>query len=144
MEEAGKDWMMIRMVGGWMFLLVPVHPGIPGQKAVKRLLLFHRVLYKHFEWYFVMKTFKVAVITNIPNTQILSSSYNGHYISHWDEVSRRVWSRDVVSRVSVLAQSGHLHVSSRLCLEFPCLVMSHVSWLRLSQAQLNAYYGRLV
>jgi len=25
MEEADKDWMMIRMVGGWMFLLVPAH-----------------------------------------------------------------------------------------------------------------------
>ena len=32
--------MMIRMVGGWVFLLVPAHPGSPGQRAVKRLLLF--------------------------------------------------------------------------------------------------------
>jgi len=39
MEEADKDWMMIRMVGGSMFLLVPAHPGSPGQRAVKRLLL---------------------------------------------------------------------------------------------------------
>jgi len=39
MEEADKDWMMIRMVGGWMFLLVPAHPGSPGQRAVKRSLL---------------------------------------------------------------------------------------------------------
>jgi len=38
MEEADKDWMMIRMVGGWVFLLVPAHPGSPGQRAVKRLL----------------------------------------------------------------------------------------------------------
>jgi len=30
-----KDW----MVGGWLFLLVPAHPGSPGQRAVKRLLL---------------------------------------------------------------------------------------------------------
>jgi len=30
---------MIRMVGGSMFLLVPAHPGSPGQRAVKRLLL---------------------------------------------------------------------------------------------------------
>jgi len=30
--------MMIRMVGGWVFLLVPGHPGSPGQRAVKRLL----------------------------------------------------------------------------------------------------------
>jgi len=40
MEEADKDWMMIRMVGGWVFLLVPAHPVVsPGQRAVKRLLL---------------------------------------------------------------------------------------------------------
>jgi len=38
MEEADKDW-MIRMVGDWMFLLVPAHPGSPGQSAVKQLLL---------------------------------------------------------------------------------------------------------
>jgi len=39
MEEADKDWMMIRMVGGWVFLLVPAHPGSPGQRAIKRSLL---------------------------------------------------------------------------------------------------------
>jgi len=38
MEEADKDWMMIRMVGWWMFLLVPAHPDSPGQRAVKWLL----------------------------------------------------------------------------------------------------------
>jgi len=31
--------MMIRMVGGWVFLLVLAHLGSPGQRAVKRLLL---------------------------------------------------------------------------------------------------------
>jgi len=41
MEEADKDWMVIKMVGGWVFLLVPAHPGSPGQRAVKRLLLLH-------------------------------------------------------------------------------------------------------
>ena len=39
MEEADKDRVMIRMVGGCMFLLVPAHPGSPGHRAVKRLLL---------------------------------------------------------------------------------------------------------
>ena len=39
MEEADKDWMMIRMVVGWVFLLVPAHPGSPGQRAIKWLLL---------------------------------------------------------------------------------------------------------
>jgi len=39
MEEADKDWLMIRMVDGWMFLLVLAHPGSPGQRAVKWLLL---------------------------------------------------------------------------------------------------------
>jgi len=37
--EADKDWMMIRIVGGWVFLLVMAHPGSPGQRAVKWLLL---------------------------------------------------------------------------------------------------------
>jgi len=27
MEEADKDWMMIRIVDGWMFLLVPPDRG---------------------------------------------------------------------------------------------------------------------
>jgi len=39
MEEADKDWMMIRMVVGRMFLLVLAHPGSPRQRAVKQLLL---------------------------------------------------------------------------------------------------------
>jgi len=39
MEEADEDWMVIRMVGGWMFVLVPAHTGSPGQRAVKWLLL---------------------------------------------------------------------------------------------------------
>jgi len=38
MEEADKDW-MIRMVGGWVFLLVPAHLGSPGQRATMQLLL---------------------------------------------------------------------------------------------------------
>jgi len=41
MEEVDKDWMTIRMVGGWMFLVVPAHQGSPGQRAIKRLLLLH-------------------------------------------------------------------------------------------------------
>jgi len=39
MEEADEDWLVIRMMGGLMFLLLPAHPGIPSQRAVKRLLL---------------------------------------------------------------------------------------------------------
>jgi len=39
MEEADKDWMMIRMVGGWVFLLVLAHPGSHRQRSVKRSLL---------------------------------------------------------------------------------------------------------
>jgi len=31
--------MMIRMVGGWVFLLVPAHLGSHGQRAVKRLFM---------------------------------------------------------------------------------------------------------
>ena len=39
MEQADKDWMMIRMVGGGVFLLVSAHRGSPGLRAIKRLLL---------------------------------------------------------------------------------------------------------
>jgi len=40
MEEADKGWFMIMIVvSGWMFLLVPAHMGSPGQRAVKQLLL---------------------------------------------------------------------------------------------------------
>jgi len=38
MEEVDKGCPMIRMsVSGWVFLLVPAHPGCPGPKAVKWL-----------------------------------------------------------------------------------------------------------
>jgi len=37
--------MMIRMVGGWVFFLVPAHPGSPGQRAVKWLLLLLLLLF---------------------------------------------------------------------------------------------------
>jgi len=46
MTEADKDW-MIRMVCGWMFHLLPAHPGSRGQRAVKRLLL---LLYFTGKW----------------------------------------------------------------------------------------------
>jgi len=32
MEEADKGWLMTTIgVSGWMFVLVPAHPGCPGQ-----------------------------------------------------------------------------------------------------------------
>jgi len=34
MEEADKDWVMIRMVGGWVFFLVPAHPSSPKKTVV--------------------------------------------------------------------------------------------------------------
>ena len=40
MERGDKGSTLIRMgVSGWMFLLVPAHPGCPGSKAIKRSLL---------------------------------------------------------------------------------------------------------
>jgi len=40
MEEAGKGWLMIRRdVSGWMFLLIPAHPGICGQRALKLVVV---------------------------------------------------------------------------------------------------------
>ena len=35
MEDADKDWMMIRMVGGWVFLLHGRPTGSPGQSLTK-------------------------------------------------------------------------------------------------------------
>jgi len=37
--EDDKHWMMIRMVGRWMYLLIPANPGSPRQRAIRRLLL---------------------------------------------------------------------------------------------------------
>jgi len=39
MKAADKGSIMIRMVGGSVFLLVPAHPVSPGKRAIKRLLL---------------------------------------------------------------------------------------------------------
>jgi len=89
MEEADKDWVMIRMVGGWMFLLVPAHPqkpspkwpvmkwdvkpyslhfthsGSPGQRAVKRLLLLLLCVYICVLWcVFVLTMFSPLVACN--------------------------------------------------------------------------------
>ena len=53
MEKGDKGSMMIRMgVTGWMFLLVPVYPGCPGSKAVKRSLL---LLFYDCKWDWVMR-----------------------------------------------------------------------------------------
>jgi len=38
MEEADKGWMMTRMLGGSVCLLVPANLGSPGQRAVNQLL----------------------------------------------------------------------------------------------------------
>jgi len=41
MVDADKGWLMISFgVSGWMFLLAPAHPGSPGQRAIKWLLLY--------------------------------------------------------------------------------------------------------
>ena len=45
--------MMIRIVGGWVFLLVPAHPGSPGQRAIKRLLLLLLLLLQEFLSFFL-------------------------------------------------------------------------------------------
>jgi len=38
MEEADEGLLLIGIgVSGYIFLLVPVHPGGPGQRAVKRV-----------------------------------------------------------------------------------------------------------
>jgi len=44
MEAVDKGCLMTRIgVSGWMFLLVPAHPGSPEQMAVKRLCVLNRV-----------------------------------------------------------------------------------------------------
>jgi len=38
MGEVGSGRLVVGVdVGGWVFLLVPAHPGIPRQRAVKQL-----------------------------------------------------------------------------------------------------------
>jgi len=79
--EADKDWMMIRMVGGWVFLLVPAHPGSPGQRAVEQLLLLLLLLLFvlteadygndnshncHFAYFVLLHHWNTNYITNMP------------------------------------------------------------------------------
>ena len=46
MEEVDKGCLMTRMgVRGLMFLLVPAHPGSPGQRVTKQLCVCIKVLY---------------------------------------------------------------------------------------------------
>ena len=58
MEEADKDWMMIRMVGGWMLLLVLAHLGSPGHRAIKQLLL---LLYYDYSINYCTRKFTLTI-----------------------------------------------------------------------------------
>jgi len=94
MEEADKDWMMIRMVGRWMFLLVPAHPGSLGKRAVKRLLLYRCVfslstptvhnLYRNYE--LAVGHYYFADTSTINNTIIISTEIKAHKVK-WQNVS---------------------------------------------------------
>jgi len=68
--------MMIRMVGGWVFLLVPAHPGSPGQRAVKRLLLLLQVkeLAEHLNIY-------VFSVERCPEKK--SRNHEDGAVNHW-------------------------------------------------------------
>jgi len=59
--------MMIRMVGGWVFLLVPAHPGSPRQRAVKQLLLLLLQLIKETEMTIQMWSACTTVVVTINN-----------------------------------------------------------------------------
>jgi len=59
MEEAGKDWVMIRMVSVRIFLLVLAHPGSSGQRAVKQLL-FSLLVFPVFDFIFSVLVKRLA------------------------------------------------------------------------------------
>jgi len=63
--------MMIRMVGRWVFLLVPAYPGSPRQRAVKRLLLLLLLLLLSLS--LIIRFSSVSAVT------AKSSAYNGSY-----------------------------------------------------------------
>jgi len=98
MEEADKDWMMIRMVGGWVFLLVPAHPGSPGQTAVKRLLLLLLLgLLKNCSWVTELAVGRFCDSTNV--SQLLSELLRCATGTHHRQSMFTFWIQDYIARL---------------------------------------------
>ena len=83
-------------------------------------------------------------VTRVSTTAV-EVGFEKHWRGSWDACLVSGLSRDMVChgfmsmlracrcrdwiKTEVLPRSRHLYLVSWLCLEFPCLVMSHVSWL---------------
>ena len=78
MEETDKDWMMIRMVGGWVFLLVPAHTGSPGQRTIKLLLL---LLYVHTHKFIACEVCVILLIVVASSSVIENNCVNFQIIT---------------------------------------------------------------
>jgi len=67
--------MMIGMVGGWVFLLVPAHPGSPGQRAIKRLL--YRCCLLTCRWWSWWSTYVSSVVSRGTTLTSRPSAHSG-------------------------------------------------------------------
>jgi len=89
--------MMIRMVAGWVFLLVPAHPGSRGQRAVKRSLLF--CTFMIINWFHIiisghLKTICQKQITRLPwaySVYFWELSYNPFHVAMDSDISHVLW-----------------------------------------------------
>jgi len=112
-----------------VFLLVPAHPGSPGQRAVKRLLL---LLLKESNIASVrspvMDEERMRLASDFPWLGSVLFCFLYCFDRRWS-LETRVVSADCLHtcffHLSVLAVARHLFILSWLCLRFPCLVMSY-------------------
>ena len=96
------------MVGGWMFLLVPAHPGSQGQRAVKRLLLFQEI--NSFRWY----NDTVKIHQSQPNIYTLRYNcmvVNDEFLTsllllYWYLVAGGGWRQHLVRHQTVITIAG--------------------------------------
>ena len=104
--------MMIRMVGGWVFVLVPAHPGSPGQRAVRCSCV---VLW-------VVKAVQVKATVYVESVRVVSRSVcQVHGLrqrgrsarSAWSDV-RRPWC-SLLQRVRRLGNWGILSAEGQVC-----------------------------
>jgi len=112
--------MMVRMVGGWVFLLVPAHPGSPGQRAIKRLLLLWVAMDEHDLIRLTKSDWTFAIGQNL---DLIGS----HIIPFWQVHHSVHNSLSDNYQVSMCQWGGHMAPLMLLAWSNHCLTIDH--WL---------------